>query len=66
MPRTGLAPVATYTATDPEGAMVKWSLGGVDASDFMIDNGVLSFKESPDYENAQGRRHGMAPPTPTR
>ena len=34
--------------------MVKWSLGGVDDSDFMIDNGVLSFKESPDYEMPEG------------
>ena len=50
----GTGPVATYTASDPEGAMVKWSLGGVDASDFMIDNGVLSFKNSPDYETPKG------------
>ena len=49
-PENGTAPVATYTASDPEGAMVSWSLGGVDASGFMIDNGVLSFKKSPDYE----------------
>ena len=43
--------VATYTAADPEGAMTRWSLAGDDASDFMIDNGVLSFKEQPDFED---------------
>ncbi len=54
-------PVATYTATDPEGAAVKWSLDGDDASDFMIDNGVLSFKKSPDYEKPMGGT--ASPPT---
>ena len=40
--------VATFTAMDPEGTMVMWS---VDPSDtFTIENGVLRFKESPDYE----------------
>ena len=39
--------------------MVKWSLGGDDASDFMIENGVLSFKKSPDYEKPMG---GMEDP----
>ena len=44
----GTDPVATFTATDPEGTMVMWS---VDPSDtFTIENGVLRFKESPDYE----------------
>ena len=47
----GTVPVATYTAADPEGtAIVSWMLGGDDASDFTIDDGVLRFKESPDYE----------------
>ena len=43
--------VATYTAADPEGAMTRWSLAGADAGHFMIDNGVLSFKEQPDFED---------------
>ena len=51
-PENGTAPVATYTATDPEGTSVRWSLGGVDAPDFMIANGVLSFKKSPNFESA--------------
>ena len=49
----GTRPVATYTAVDPEGAdIVSWTLAGADADDFMIDGGVLTFKESPDYEMA--------------
>ena len=59
-PENGTGPVATYTASDPEGAMVRWSLGGDDASDFMIENGVLSFKKSPDYEMPMGGSAGTA------
>ena len=54
----GTGPVATYMASDPEGAMVRWSLDGDDASDFMIENGELSFKESPDYEMPMGGSAG--------
>ena len=50
----GTGPVATYTAMDPEGAMVMWSLDGDDAGDFMIENGVLSFKKSPNFEMSTG------------
>ena len=50
----GTDPVATYTAVDPEGAAVKWSLAGLDAGDFSIDGGVLAFKKSPNYEAATG------------
>ena len=57
----GTGPVATYTATDPEGAAISWSLDGTDASDFMIESGVLRFKKSPDFEKPMG---GTAdPPT---
>ena len=43
--------VGTYTATDPEGdTPITVSLGGADMSKFEIDGGVLSFKDSPDYE----------------
>ena len=48
----GTGPVATYTAPDPEGGSVGWSLEGVDAGDFTIDGGVLRFKSGPDYERA--------------
>ena len=56
----GVGPVATYTAVDPEGAAVKWSLAVVvdpvedDAGDFSISGGVLAFKKSPNYEAATG------------
>ena len=46
------AEVARYTATDPEGATVIWSVTGTDAEDFDISNGVLTFKSPPDYEAA--------------
>ena len=47
----GAGPVSTYTATDPEGASINWSLTGTDAEDFNIEGGVLTFKESPNYED---------------
>ena len=42
--------VATYTATDPEGAAISWSLAGTDEGAFKIDDGVLTFAKQPDYE----------------
>ena len=51
----GTGPVATYTAEDPEGTAITWSLEGVDAADFEISaGGVLTFKRSPNYEMATG------------
>ena len=47
--RTGQ--VARYTATDPEGATVEWSLAGDDADVFAITDGVLTFGEVPDRED---------------
>ena len=45
-------PVQTYTATDPEGAAVTWSLSGDDAGHFSISNdGVLTFDSPPDYDD---------------
>ena len=44
--------VATYTAADPEGAEIVWSLGGDDAALFSIEGGVLSFRSAPDFEMA--------------
>ena len=47
----GAGDVATYTATDPEGAATfSWSLSGPDSGDFDIAGGVLTFKNAPDYE----------------
>ena len=46
----GTAPVAAYTAVDPEGESIVWTLTGTDAGDFTIDGGVLKFNSTPDYE----------------
>ena len=49
--------VATFTATDPDADAedIEWSLGGPDKADFEIDGGVLTFKESPNYEKPSDR-----------
>ena len=53
-------PVATYTATNPENITITWSRGGADADKFDIipngDTGVLRFKDTPDYEDANEDR----------
>ena len=38
-------PVATFSATDPDGDAIVWSLSGADAKFFTIDGGVLAFKK---------------------
>ena len=53
-PENGTDPVATYTADDPEGAAVKWSLSGADEGLFSIEGGVLAFVKSPNFEDAKG------------
>ena len=50
-PENGTGPVATFTAIDPEGASIMWTLAGADMADFDIENGVLSFKSPPDFES---------------
>ena len=54
-PENGTDPVATYTADDPEGAAIKWSLSGADAALFSIEGGVLAFVKSPNFENPTDR-----------
>ena len=46
----GTEPVTAFSATDPEGEEIKWSLDGPDAATFTIEGGVLAFKKSPNYE----------------
>ena len=42
---------ASYSATDPEGANIIWSVGGIDKDFFAISSGgVLSFAAEPDFE----------------
>ena len=47
--------VETFTAADPEGATVMWSVTGTDAEDFDISNGMLTFKSPPNFEAPQDR-----------
>ena len=47
----GTGAVATFTAEDPEGESIVWSLDGDDMDEFTIENGVLRFKSSPDFED---------------
>ena len=54
-PENSASPITTYRARDPENKPVFWTLGGTDAADFTIDNGVLRFNsqkfpDGPDYE----------------
>ena len=52
----GMDPVREFASKDPEGARIEWNVRGVDAADFeMSSTGVLTFKESPDYENPTDR-----------
>ena len=52
-PENSADAVHTYTATDPERATVVWSLSGEDSRVFSITEGVLAFKESPDFEEPE-------------
>ena len=50
----GADAVAAYTAEDPEGTEVAWSLGGEDAGAFAFsDAGLLTFIAPPDYESPE-------------
>ena len=44
--------VAAFTAVDPEGHGIQWTLmhGDRFKDDFSIDGGALTFKSTPDYE----------------
>ena len=53
-PENDTGAVATLTAVDPEGKSIVWSLAGDDMEDFDIENGVLTFKSSPDFERPNG------------
>ena len=52
----GTDPVAEFEARDPDDDEITWSLLGYDRSKFRItQDGVLSFRSPPDYEDPQGR-----------
>ena len=51
----GMDPVRTYSSEDPEGAGINWDVTGIDADDFEISGGVLTFKNRPNYERPTDR-----------
>ena len=51
-PENGRDAVATYTLAGTNAASATWSLEGDDAGDFTINDGVLRFINSPDFEMA--------------
>ena len=55
----GTSPVAAFIAHDQDGDPIRWSLSGPDASLFAIDDGVLAFSESPNYEDPQSAARGV-------
>ena len=59
-PENSTAPVATYSAMDPEGEMVDWEVITNDDTDSpdgdlfeVSDLGELTFKDAPDYEDSK-------------
>ena len=50
-PENGRGAVAVFTAQDPEGDLITWTIGGTDAEKLSLSStGVLSFKSRPDFE----------------
>ena len=54
----GTAPVASFTAFDEGEHTIRWSVSGRDEDLFTIDDGVLAFREPPDYEAPQSGADG--------
>ena len=59
----GMGEVRDFDSEDPEGDGIEWNVRGVDAADFDIDRstGVLTFRDSPDYENPTDRGLDLNP-----
>ena len=58
----GTDAVRDFDSTDPERAAIEWNVRGVDAADFEISStGVLTFMESPDFENPTDRGLNLNP-----
>ena len=58
----GTGEVRDFDSTDPEGSGIEWNVRGVDAADFEISStGVLTFMESPDFENPTDRGLNLNP-----
>ncbi len=57
----GMGEVRDFDSTDPEGDVIEWNVRGVDAADFEISSaGVLTFMESPDFEDPTDRARAEA------
>ena len=54
----GTAPVASYTAFDEGEHVIRWSVSGDDDNLFTIDDGVLAFRDPPNYEDPQSAAAG--------
>ena len=52
-PEHGSGTVIAFTAVDPEGEPVAWSVSWTDSGFFDIEEGRLTFKTPPDYEGPQ-------------
>ena len=55
----GTGPVGAFRAYDQDGDAIVWSLSGPDADRFTIDDGVLAFREPPNYEDPQSAARGV-------
>ena len=55
----GTRPVGTFWAYDQDGDPIVWSLSGPDDDLFAIDDGVLAFREPPNYEDPQAAATGL-------
>ena len=53
--RTAPTSWPTSAALDPEGEAIEWAVEGLDAADFEISGGVLTFKKAPNYEMPSDR-----------
>ncbi len=54
------APVANFLAYDQDGDAISWTLSGPDGDLFTIDDGVLAFRDPPDYEDPQSATSGVS------
>ena len=52
-PENGTGPVASFMASDEGEHVIRWSVNGRDDDLFAIDDGVLYFREPPNYEDPQ-------------
>ncbi len=59
-PENRTSPVAVFFAYDQDGDAISWSLSGPDDDLFTIDEGALSFREAPNYEEPKAAVSGVS------